>query len=80
MSEVDIKKFAERVERLCDFLLDKMSIETGLTGSESQKILEDLKDDAANIKMFGGRMAEKTLDGLHEFMRGFPKVSEPEEH
>lgn len=78
MSEVNVQTFAERVERLCDFLLSKMGEETGRIGSDSQKILEDLKDDAANIQMFGARMTTKTLDGLSDFMSGIPKVPEQE--
>lgn len=79
MAEVDVKKFAERVERLCDFLLDRLSEDEGRTGSDDQKILEDLKDDAANLQMFGSRMSAKTLSGLHDYMHAVPKVTEEEQ-
>jgi hypothetical protein len=75
MSEVDVTEFARRTERLCDFLLVKMFDEEGRVGSTEQKILEDLKDDAVNLQMFGARMTVKSLDGLDEFMHGLPNAS-----
>jgi hypothetical protein len=73
MSEkVEIRKFAEKVERLCDFLLSKYDLKDD---SSDIKVIEDLKEEAANIQ-FGWAAALETLDGLDDFMRGLPPAPE----
>jgi hypothetical protein len=69
--DFDIKSFARRVERLCDFLLGRFYEENGRDGSDEQKILEDLKEEAANIQTTTAPVSE-TLSGLKDFMGGLP--------
>lgn len=68
-NDPDIKDFAERVERLCDFFLAKVGEEDGRDGSPDIKIIEDLKHEAANIHMRGG-YAVLSIQGLDDYMRG----------
>ena len=68
--EVDIEDFALRVERLCDFLIGKKQEETGRDGSDDLKVLEDLKQDAANIQFGYKKMVSETLNGLFAYMKG----------
>lgn len=67
--KVDIQDFARRVEGLCDFILSK--IETR-DGSADLKIIEDLKEDAADIHML--ELAPVPIDGLDAFMRSLPEA------
>jgi hypothetical protein len=67
--DIDIKEFAIRVERLCDFFISKKIEDTGKDGSEDLKVLEDLKNDAATIQF---EWKPKTFDGLDNYMKGFP--------
>ena len=69
MRSDDTKDFAIKVERLCDFLIDKYTVEQGRDGSPELKILEDLKDDAADIQA-GAHGKSLFLEGLHEAMNG----------
>lgn len=69
---VDIKEFAIRVERLCDFFIAKHVMAHSRDGSEDLRILEDLKEDAANIQF----SKEITIDGLKDFMNGASIVDE----
>lgn len=66
---LDRRKFAERVERLCDFLLGRLYTEVGRNGSDEQKILEDLRDDAAEMQQ-NVPPTEEVLTGLKDFMGG----------
>lgn len=65
--DIDIKKFAERVERLCDFLLTK----TKRDGSDDVKIIEDLASDAANLQ----HPQTLNINGLNDYMNGVPNES-----
>jgi hypothetical protein len=71
---VNINDFAARVERLCDFLLSRIYEETGRTGSDEQKILEDLREEAVKIQVNGAPVKE-TLEGLKDFMGVLPMIS-----
>ena len=62
---VDIQEFARRVETFCDFILGKIESHDG---SADLKVIEDLKNDAANIHML--KLAPVPIEGLDEFMRG----------
>lgn len=75
---VNITKFAERVERLCDFVLDKLKDETGRR-SEDINVIKDLKEDAANIQFNRSGSASETFTGLHDYMQGIPSVEETKE-
>jgi hypothetical protein len=68
---VNITKFAERVERLCDFLLNKVE---DRSGSEDLKVIEDLKQDAADIQF--NRSGVGTIEGIHDYMHGIPPSEE----
>lgn len=68
--EVDIKEFARDVERLCDFFLSKVSQEEGRDGSDDLKVIEDLKEIAADIQFDKIRVTSETLDGLSAYMKG----------
>lgn len=65
-NKVDIKDFAIRVERLCDFLLAKMDQD----GSSDVVILQNLKDDAADIQVNNTNVVSETISGLSEYMKG----------
>jgi len=67
---LDIREFARRVERLCDFFLAKVSEETGRTGSSDIKVIEDLKEDAADIQSDRVTIGSETLFGLNDYMAG----------
>lgn len=70
VKDLDIKDFAKRVERLCDFLLDKLSDESGRDGSNDVKVIEDLKEDAADIQSDRVPLVSQTFSGLDSYMRG----------
>jgi hypothetical protein len=62
---VDIQEFARRVETLCDFLIDKAD----RNGSDDLRVIQDLKEDAADIHM-NKTMVNVTLEGLSNYMKG----------
>jgi hypothetical protein len=62
---VDIKDFARRVERLCDFFLDKLEEKDG---SDNLKVIQDLKDEAADIQF--DKVDTGIFDGLYDYMKG----------
>ncbi len=66
-TQIEIKEFAERVERVCDFLLSKMEKRDG---SDDLKVIEDLKEDAADIQFNKAVVISETLNGLSDFMKG----------
>lgn len=74
MTEVTLKDpealrdFAERVERLCDFLL----AHSDKSDSNDLKVLHKLKDDAANFQMTKIQLTNATIEGLDQFMKGVP--------
>lgn len=70
LRKIDIKEFASNVERLCDFFIAKHRDEIGRDGSDDLKVLEDLKDDAADIYTGNAEVVAETLTGLSKFMRG----------
>jgi hypothetical protein len=70
----DIKEFAIRVERLCEFLLARLYSEVGRNGSDEQKILEDLRDEASDIQVSSAPIRD-TLTGLKDFMGGLPEAT-----
>jgi hypothetical protein len=63
---VDIKEFAIRVERLCDFLLAKMEKD----GSKDVVTLQNLKEEAANIQINNTNVVSESISGLSEYMKG----------
>ncbi len=66
----NIREFAERVERLCDFLLSKKRDEGHVDGSDDIRVIQDLKEEAADIHMKGSVPTEETLEGLAAYMKG----------
>lgn len=62
--EIKIEDFARRVERLCDFFLAQGERD----GSPDRKILEDLKEEAANVQFDMTRIGN--FEGLSDFMNG----------
>lgn len=64
----DIRGFAERVERLCDFLLQGLEAD----GSPDVVILQILKEDAADLQNIT-KNANISIKGLDDFMRGILK-------
>jgi hypothetical protein len=68
--DLDIKDFARRVERLCDFLYAQVTSEIGKTGSNDLKVIEDLKEDAADIQFDCAHVLSKPLEGLYNYMNG----------
>lgn len=68
---VDIEEFARTVEGVCDFLLSKFEL---IDGSPDVKVIQDLKETAANIHMGGVGNAEVTLAGLDAYLRNHPQA------
>jgi hypothetical protein len=64
---VDTEEFGRRVERLCDFLLTKVSKD----GSDDVKVILDIQEDAANLQFSG--VDEMDFSGLSSYMKGAPK-------
>jgi hypothetical protein len=64
--KVDIKEFATRVERLCDFLLAKMEKD----GSNDVIALQKLKEEAADIQANNTNVVSETISGLSEYLKG----------
>jgi hypothetical protein len=62
---IDVKEFAKRVERLCEFLLDRVERDGNKDVVEIQKIKEDAADLQAGDNEF-------TFEGLSDHMRGAP--------
>lgn len=63
----DVRKFSERVERLCDFLIGGMDKD----GSEDVVIIQKLKEDAKDLQLIT-RNSNVSIEGLSEFMKGAP--------
>lgn len=64
VKKTDVVDFARRVERLCDFLLDKVSKD----GSADVTAVQNLKDDAADLQLDNNEI--EILSGLDSHMRG----------
>lgn len=63
--QIDPREFAERVERLCDFILSQAE------GRETDlNIIHKLKEDAADIQAKINSFSGISLTGLDEHMRG----------
>jgi hypothetical protein len=69
---IEIKEFAKRVERLCDFLLSQVPSEE--TGSADISVIQVLKDDAADIQFDRAHISQK-FNGLDNYMKGLDKES-----
>jgi phosphopantetheine adenylyltransferase len=67
--KVDIKEFATRVERLCEFLLAKMDKD----GSDDVVTLQELQDEAADIQSNNTTVVSESIAGLSEYMKGVNK-------
>lgn len=67
--DLDVKEFAQRVERLCDFFIAKIKDEDNGKSSDL-KVFEDLKEDAADIQCDKGALLNSVLGGLDGYMRG----------
>jgi hypothetical protein len=63
-TSIELDEFARRVERLCDFLLDKIDKKSG---SMDLRVIQDLKEDAANIQ-FGQAISEASFEGLADYV------------
>jgi hypothetical protein len=62
--QIELDDFARRVERLCDFLLDKVDTKTG---SSDLRVIQDLKEDAANMQ-FRKSLSDASFEGLADFV------------
>lgn len=69
---LDIMEFAERVELFCDFFLTKLSNENSRDGSDDIKVIEKLKQDAADLQFDRISQTSTTITGLDTYMRGIP--------
>lgn len=69
--DVDIVKFAEKVERLCDFLLAKKRNAEGgeLTESPNTRAILELKDVAADIATGKVNVGQDPIAGLDNYMK-----------
>jgi hypothetical protein len=70
--KIELKEFAKRVEHLCDFFLSKSEAD----GSNDRKVLEDLKEDAADIQFDQAEVDSGAYIGLDDYMRGIPNAPE----
>ena len=61
----DIKTFAERVERLCDFLLAGLEKD----GSDDVVVLQKIKEDAADLQNIS-RNSNVSIKSLSDHMKG----------
>jgi hypothetical protein len=68
---VEIREFAQRVERVCDFLLDLLSAEGMKNKSTDARVIEDLRDDAVSIQ-FNRIDYPHLFEGLDTYIRGIP--------
>ena len=73
--KLEIKEFARRVERMCDFLLSKVSEEEKRNDSPDLKVLDELKEEAADIQFYYAETSE-SLKGFSDYMSGLDSVSE----
>jgi hypothetical protein len=70
MTQQEIRQFAERVERLCDYLLDRVKEKDG---SPDLNVIVDLKEDAANLQFDLDKVAIfDAFSGLHNYVHGLP--------
>lgn len=65
----DLRDFAERVERLCQFLLTKTN-QTEMN-SDDVAVIRKLKEDAAD---FQNVRIDAFYHGLDNYLRGFPQT------
>jgi hypothetical protein len=72
MKKIEIKEFAKRVEHVCDFFLSRSEA----NGSSDRKVLEDLKEDAADIQFKQIEITSGAYIGLDEYIRGINTASE----
>lgn len=62
----DLKDFAQRVERLCDFILDKLPKD----GTADVLVVQKLKEDAADIQHVSFHPMDAAIYGLDRYMKG----------
>jgi hypothetical protein len=62
----DVVAFARRVERLCDFLLDKVERD----GSNDVVMIQDLREEARDMQADDAELKFQTLEGLADYMKG----------
>lgn len=62
----DLKDFAQRVERLCDFILNQLPKD----GTPDVLIIQTLKDDAADIQHVTFNPMDVAISGLDRYMKG----------
>lgn len=75
--KIDIKDFGRRVERLCDFIIAKiMSESLKAEDRPNLKVLQDLKEEAADIQFHNVLEFTETLDGLYDYMKEGGTVDE----
>jgi len=75
--KVEIKEFARRVERLCDFFIGKVAEETGKDGSNDLKVIENLKEEAADIQFDRIQLlGVGSIEGLSDYMQGVASKEE----
>lgn len=67
---VDVKEFAERVERMCEFILNQIEVKDG---SHDTVFIQDLKKDAADIQSNPRSHGDISLIGLDKHIRGIIK-------
>lgn len=72
MKKVEIKDFARRVEHVCDFFLSK----TEADGSRDRKIIEDLKEEAADIQFDQAEISSGAFNGLDDYIKGINSAPE----
>jgi hypothetical protein len=73
VKEVDVQDFARRVERVCDFFLSRIKEKDG---SADLRVIQDLKEDAADLQFAYNEIGYESLTGLKEFMSGAPNTKE----
>ena len=63
---IDIKDFADRVERMCEFIL----MQVDKDGSQDVTFVQQIKEDAADLQCIPNDMNNLSIDGIHDYMKG----------
>jgi hypothetical protein len=62
----DLRDFAQRVERLCDFILNQLPKD----GTPDVLVIQTLKEDAADIQHVSFNPMDVAVSGLYRYMKG----------
>ena len=70
--EINIQRFAERVERMCDFVIAKLTNEGIVPDERDKNALLKLKEEAADISTGKAKVTKDLFTGFADYMEGAP--------